>query len=62
MTEQEADEFTTALSERYVEIQKYNSHNNELLNTWNGAIDTLPPDIKHNFVEKYNRLTRESSS
>ncbi|MBY7736307.1 hypothetical protein MMB75_05050 [Paenibacillus sp. P2(2022)] len=62
MTEQEMDEFTTALVERYVDIQKFASCNSELLNIWNEAIDTLPPEIKHNFEEKYNRLARESSS
>ncbi|MCC3380721.1 hypothetical protein ACFQ5D_10855 [Paenibacillus farraposensis] len=62
MTEQEADEFTTALSERYVEIQKNNSHNNELLGIWKDAINTLPPEMKHDFKEKYNRCIRESSS
>ncbi|MGM1023460.1 MAG: hypothetical protein ACQEXV_23740 [Bacillota bacterium] len=62
MTEQEADEFTTALSERYAEIQKNNSYNNELINIWNNAIGTLPPEIKHGFEEKYDHLVRESSS
>lgn len=56
MTKQEADEFTTALSERYAQIQKYNSYNNELLSLWDGVIETLPPDIKRGFEEKHNRL------
>ncbi|MGG4501783.1 hypothetical protein [Paenibacillus polymyxa] len=62
MTEQEMNEFTTALVERYVDIRKLDSCNSELLSTWNEAIDTLPPEIKHNFEEKNNRLTRESNS
>ncbi|MDQ0497320.1 hypothetical protein [Paenibacillus brasilensis] len=61
MTKQEADEFTTALSERYVQIQKYNSYNNELLSLWDDVIETLPPDIKRGFEEKYDHLVRESS-
>ncbi|AJW69275.1 hypothetical protein GMA19_03071 [Paenibacillus polymyxa E681] len=62
MTEQEADEFTTALSERYAQIRKNNSHNNKLLSLWDGVIETLPPDIKRGFEEKYDHLVRESSS
>ncbi|MEK3849885.1 MULTISPECIES: hypothetical protein [Paenibacillus] len=62
MTKQEADEFTTALSERYAQIQKSNSHNNELLSLWEEVIETLPPDIKSGFEEKYDHLVRESSS
>lgn len=61
MTEQEVDEFTTALVERYVDIQKFASCNNELLNIWNEAIDTLPLKIKDDFQEKYNRRIREES-
>lgn len=62
MTKQEADEFTTALSERYAHIQKYNSCNSELMNLWDDVIETLPPDIKCGFEEKYDHLVRESSS
>ncbi|QYK68302.1 hypothetical protein [Paenibacillus sp. S02] len=62
MTKQEADEFTTALSERYTQIQKCNSDNNKLLSLWEGVIETLPPDIKSEFEEKYDHLVRESSS
>ncbi|MFT9371893.1 hypothetical protein [Paenibacillus polymyxa] len=61
MTEQEVDEFTTALVERYVDIQKFASVNSELLNIWNEAIDTLPPKIKDDFQERYNRRIREGS-
>ncbi|KJD37381.1 hypothetical protein QD46_25275 [Paenibacillus polymyxa] len=61
MTEQEMDEFTTALVERYVDIQKFASCNIELLNIWDEVIDTLPPKIKGDFQEKYNRRIRENS-
>ncbi|WP_258297879.1 hypothetical protein [Paenibacillus peoriae] len=62
MTKQEADEFTTALSERYTQIQKCNSNNSELLILWDEVIETLPQDIKSKFEEKYDHLVRESSS
>lgn len=57
MTEAEKDEFSTALSERYIEIQQYSSSNNELLNVWDEVINDLPPDIKTKFEEKHSRLS-----
>ncbi|MFB5761134.1 hypothetical protein [Paenibacillus medicaginis] len=62
MTEQEAEDFTTSLAERYVELEKKHSHNNQLLNIWKRAIDSFPDNLKLAFGEKYNRLKREGSN
>lgn len=57
MTEAEKEEFSTALSERYLQIRQLNSHNKELINTWDEVISDLPPDIKSKFKEKHGRLS-----
>lgn len=56
MTEAEKDEFSTALSERYLQIQQYSSYNKELMSLWNEVISDLPLDIKSKFQEKHSRL------
>jgi len=57
LTEAEKDEFSTALSERYLQIQQCSSHNKELINTWDEVIRDLPLDIKSKFEEKHSRLS-----
>ncbi|MNC15852.1 hypothetical protein D3C75_636850 [compost metagenome] len=57
MTEFEKDEFTTALSERYAEIQMYHSGDKELIGIWNDAIEELTPELKSQFEQKHNQLT-----
>lgn len=57
MTEAEKEEFSAALSERYIQIRQFNSCNKELINTWDEVISELPPDIKSKFEEKHSRLS-----
>ena len=57
MTEAEKDEFSTALSERYVQIKQINSSNKDLINTWDAVISDLPLDIKSKFEEKQSQVS-----
>jgi len=57
VTEAEKDEFSTALSERYVQIKQINSSNKDLINTWDAVISDLPLDIKSKFEEKQSQVS-----
>ncbi|MEK3787587.1 hypothetical protein [Paenibacillus sp. FSL K6-1230] len=56
MTEQEADEFTTALSVRYKEVASNHSKDDPLVIIWSEAISALPPELKFQFEQKYSEF------